>query len=37
VKDAQEVVLPSGVRFTDLVTGGGQRASPGLLMVLELK
>lgn len=37
VKDAKEVALPSGVRYTDLVIGGGQRASPGLLMVLNLK
>lgn len=37
VTDAKEVTLPSGVRYTDLVIGGGQRASPGLLMVLDLK
>lgn len=37
VENGEEVVLPSGVRYTDLVRGGGQRGAPGQLMVLNLK
>ena len=37
VEDAQEVTLPSGVRYTDLRIGGGQRAARGLLVILDLK
>jgi len=37
VKDGKEVTLPSGVRYVDLIRGGGQRGTPGQLMVLNLK
>jgi len=37
VEDAQEVTLPSGVRYTDLRTGGGQQAARGLLVIMDLK
>ena len=37
VEGAQEVVLPSGVHFTDLRIGGGQLAARGLLVILDLK
>jgi FKBP-type peptidyl-prolyl cis-trans isomerase len=35
VTDLKEVVLPSGVRFTDLRVGGGQTPPKGYLVVLE--
>ena len=37
VEDAQEVSLPSGVRYTDLRIGGGQLAARGMLVILDLK
>ena len=37
VADAQEVTLPSGVRYTDLRIGGGQQAARGLLVIMDLK
>jgi hypothetical protein len=37
VENAQEVTLPSGVTYTDLRIGGGQMASRGLLIILDLK
>ena len=37
VEGAQEVTLPSGVRYTDLRIGGGQLAARGLLVILDLR
>ena len=37
VSGAQEVTLPSGVRYTDLKIGGGSPVQKGYLMVLDFK
>lgn len=37
VADGEEVVLASGVRYIDLVRGGGQRGTAGMLMLLNLR
>lgn len=35
VQNTVEVVLPSGVRYTDLRLGGGGSAVPGYLVILD--
>ncbi|GJN23574.1 hypothetical protein PR202_gb11236 [Eleusine coracana subsp. coracana] len=37
VEQAQEVVLPSGIRYTDLRVGGGDVPRPGDLVVIDLQ
>lgn len=37
VSEAEEVTLPSGVKYTDLKIGGGSPVQKGYLMVVDFK